>query len=75
MFKKPKNVRILIIALILIVTSYQTYQATKISKDVVQVIKEQEELPLNSFMDKYKNKEFSKVDLVNDTKLLGYIFV
>ena len=75
MFKKPKNVRILIIALILIVTSYQTYQATKISEDVVQVIKEQEELPLNSFMDKYKNKEFSKVDLVNDTKLLGYIFV
>ncbi len=75
MLKKPKNVRILIIALILIVTSYQTYQATKISKDVVQVIKEQEELPLNSFMDKYKNKEFSKVDLVNDTKLLGYVFV
>ena len=75
MLKKPKNVRILIIALILIVTSYQTYQATKISEDVVQVIKEQEELPLNSFMDKYKNKEFSKVDLVNDTKLLGYVFV
>ena len=75
MFKKTKNVRISILVLLLLVIIYQTYQSTNIDKNIIQTIKKQEEVSLNLFIDKYTHKEFSKIDVINDSKLIGYVFI
>ncbi|MCK9466903.1 MAG: ATP-dependent zinc metalloprotease FtsH [Candidatus Absconditabacterales bacterium] len=75
MFKKTKNVRISILVLLILIIIYQSYQSTKIDENVIETIETKEEISLNLFIDKYKHNEFSKIDLINDSNLVGYIFV
>ena len=76
MFKKTKNVWISILALIIIITLFQTYQANaNISWDTIEKIKENTQVSLNTFLEKYKNNNFSKIDVINDSKLIGYVFL
>jgi hypothetical protein len=70
-FKKSKNVRIAIIAIFIMIMLIQTYQAnTSISGDTIQKIKENTDVSLNTFLEKYKNNDFSKIDIINDSKLI-----
>lgn len=76
MFKKTKNVWISILALLIIITLFQTYQAnTNISWDTIEKIKENTDISLNNFLDKYENNDFSKIDIINDKKLIWYVFL
>lgn len=76
MFKKTKNVWITILVVIIFITIFQTYQAnTVIDWDIIEKIAEKNEISLNTFMEKYKKNDFSKIDLINDNKLIWYIFV
>lgn len=76
MFKKTKNVWITILVAIILITIFQTYQSNiNIKGDTIEKIAKKEEISLNVFIEKYKNNDFSKLDLINDNKLVWYIFV
>jgi K+ transporter len=71
MFKKTKNVWITILVAIILITIFQTYQSNiNIKGDTIEKIAKKEEISLNVFIEKYKNNDFSKLDLINDNKLV-----
>ncbi len=73
---KSKNIWISIIAIFIVVTLVQTYQAnSSITGDTIQKVKETTDVSLNTFIEKYKDNDFSKIDVVNDNKLIWYIFL
>jgi len=76
MFKKTKNVWISILVMLIAITLFQTYQAnTNISWNTVDKIKDTQEASLNDFINQYKKNTFSKIDVINDKKLIWYIFI
>ncbi|HKL44423.1 MAG TPA: ATP-dependent zinc metalloprotease FtsH [Candidatus Absconditabacterales bacterium] len=76
MFKKTKNVRLIILGVLVIVTIFQTYQAnSNTSGDSVEKINETKELSLNNFVEKYKKNDFNKIEIINDKQLVGYTFL
>ncbi len=76
MFKKTKNVRISIVVFIILITIFQTYQSTNIINwENIDKIKQKEDISLNIFLEKYNKKDFSKIDLINDNKLIWYVFL
>ncbi len=76
MLKKTKNVRLIILWILIIVTIFQTYQAnSNISWNSVEKINETKQLSLNNFVEKYKNNDFNKIDVINDSQLIGYNFI
>jgi cell division protease FtsH len=76
MFKKTKNIWILILVSVIFITIFKTYQSnTNLNWDIVEKINEKQEISLNSFVEKYKNNTFSKIDLINEQDLIWYIFV
>lgn len=76
MFKKTKNVWISILAILILITLFQTYQAnTNISWDTIEKIEEKTDISLNTFLEKYKEASFSKIDVVNDKQLIWYVFL
>ena len=75
-YSKSKNVWVAIIAIFIVITLFQTYQSnTNISGDTLQKIQENTEISLNSFLSQYKNNNFSKIDVINDSKLIWYTFL
>ena len=76
MFKKTKNVRLIILWVLVIVTIFQTYQAnSNTSWDSVEKINETKELSLNNFVEKYKKNDFNKIEVINDKQLVWYTFL
>ena len=76
MLKKTKNVRISIIVFIILIAIFQTYQSTNsINWENIDKIKYKEDVSLNFFLEKYNKKDFSKIDLINDNKLVWYMFI
>ncbi len=76
MFKKTKNVRLIILWVLVIVTIFQTYQAnSNTSWDSVEKINETKELSLNNFVEKYKKNDFNKIEIINDKQLVWYTFL
>ncbi len=53
----------------------QLYKNYDVAWDVIQVVKNKEEVSLNSFIDRYKAWEFSKIELKDGIDLIGYVFV
>jgi K+ transporter len=70
MLKKTKNVWITILVAIIFITIFQTYQSNINIKSNTTRIAEKQEISLNVFIEKYKNNDFSKLDLINDNKLV-----
>jgi len=75
MLKKTKNVWITILVAIIFITIFQTYQSNINIKSNTTRIAEKQEISLNVFIEKYKNNDFSKLDLINDNKLVWYTFI
>lgn len=75
MFKKTKNVRIAIAIILVLLFLFQTYQQNNISWDIIEKIEKREDISLNVFMEKYNNEDFSKIELINDQKLVWYTFL
>jgi len=62
--------------MLIAITLFQTYQAnTDISWNMIDKVKETKEVSLNDFINQYKKNTFSKIDVINDKKLVWYIFL
>jgi len=53
----------------------QLYKNYEIVWDVVQVVENEEEVSLNNFLERYKNNEFSKIELKDAVDLIWYVYV
>jgi len=61
---------------IILITIFQTYQLNiNLNWDNIEKIAENQDISLNVFLEKYKNNDFSKIDIINDNRLLWYIFI
>lgn len=65
-----------VIGFILIVsTAIQVYKVASVKGDVVEVVRENKEIPLNDFLQGYKTGLFSKIVLEDETSLKGYEYL
>lgn len=76
MFKNSKSVRITLLIAIIWLTAIETgLKVSSNSNEIMEVIVDEIESPLNNFLWQYKNNEFEKIEVINDKKLVGYVFL
>lgn len=76
MLKKTKNVRLFMLIALVWITVIESFRfANKFNEWPVEVINDEIDASLNVFLSKYNSNEFEKIDVVNDKKLIWYLFL